>query len=242
MREQLLAYALRYEGSWPQIAAAIRNAEPWQPVSYDGRYVTVTDADYPARFRQLRYPPWVIFYAGNSDLWKQAGIAVIGARSTSAQGRECCRDITSILKEKYVIISGLAKGIDAIAHKEALDARTLAVIGCGIDVVYPRENAALYRSIKERQLIISEYPSHAKPFASHFPWRNRLIAALADAVVVIEAKERSGTMHTVNEALELSRPIYCAARSYLEKDYLGNALLLSQGAQPLWTREDVKEL
>ena len=225
MREQLLAYALRYEGSWPQIAAAIRNAEPWQPVSYDGRYVTITDADYPARFRQLRYPPWVIFYAGNSDLWKQAGIAVIGARSTSAQGRECCRDITSILKEKYVIISGLAKGIDAIAHKEALDARTVAVIGCGIDVVYPRE-----------------YPSHAKPFASHFPWRNRLIAALADAVVVIEAKERSGTMHTVNEALELSRPVYCAARSYLEKDYLGNALLLSQGAQPLWTREDVKEL
>ena len=144
MREQLLAYALRYEGSWPQIAAAIRNAEPWQPVSYDGRYVTITDADYPARFRQLRYPPWVIFYAGNSDLWKQAGIAVIGARSTSAQGRECCRDITSILKEKYVIISGLAKGIDAIAHKEALDARTVAVIGCGIDVVYPRENAALY--------------------------------------------------------------------------------------------------
>ena len=242
MREQILSYACRYEGNWQKIAAAIHHEEPWRKNNYTGNYVTIVDETYPQCFHQLRYPPWIIFYHGDLSLLDKKGIAVIGARHNSEMGKKCCEDIVRILKEKYVIISGLAKGIDAIAHQTALDERTIGVIGCGIDQVYPKENYFLYEQMARNHLILSEYPAHTKPFASHFPWRNRLIAALAESIIVVEAALRSGTMHTVNEALELSKPVYVVVRSYLEKIYLGNAHLLQQGAEPLFNSEDVKEL
>ncbi len=242
MREQILTYALRYGGSWVGIAQAIRQNESWRPSPYAGNYVTIVDDTYPCLLRQLRYPPWILFYQGDAGLLTQKGIAVVGARDHSGVGRECCRDVVRMVKDRYVVISGMAKGIDAFAHWEALDQKTIGVLGCGIDICYPKENAALYQRMRERQLLISEYPCGVKPYAAHFPWRNRLIAALADALLVVEARRKSGTMHTVNEAIALGKPVYCVVRSYLEREYLGNALLLSQGAIPLWTSEDAKEL
>ncbi|WP_075876178.1 DNA-processing protein DprA [Merdibacter massiliensis] len=242
MREQILSYAIRYEGNWQRIAMAIQRQEPWYPFRSAQKYITVFDAEYPKQFRHLRYPPWILFYHGDLSLLEAKGVAVIGSRVSSEEGRTSCQQIVGILKEKYVIISGLAKGIDALAHREALDQKTIGVIGCGIECVYPKENADLYARLAAQHLIISEYPGKTKPYAAHFPWRNRLIAALADSIIVIEAKVRSGTMHTVNEAIELSRPVYVVVRSYLEREYLGNALLLQQGAEPLFHAEDVQEL
>lgn len=242
MREQILAYALCYEGNWQRIAAAIHREEPWQRCFYQGDYVTIVDEDYPTCLRCLRYPPWILFYRGDRTLLNKKGMAVIGARNNSPIGKKSCQAIVEILKEKYVIISGLAKGIDAIAHEEALDHHTIGVIGCGIDRVYPRENDHLYAQMIHRHLIVSEYPGMTKPYAAHFPWRNRLIAALAEGIIVVEAKLRSGTMLTVNEALELAKPVYVVTRSFLEEEYLGNASLLQQGAEPLFNLEDVKEL
>ncbi len=242
MRDQILYYALLYHGDWNRIAKAISLNEQWRKIDYRGCYLTIADDGYPQCFRRLRYPPWILFYKGNMDLLNHKAVSVIGSRKASTEGKKAAQEIVDILKKKYVIISGLAKGIDAQVHHSALDRMTVGIIGCGIDRVYPAENVLLYEKMEQQHLIVSEYPGDTRPFAAHFPWRNRLIAAAGEALIVVEATVRSGTMHTVNQALELSRPVYCATRSFTEKIYTGNALLIQQGAQMLLNREDVEEL
>lgn len=242
MREQILAYAIRYRGDWSRIARAIQKQEEWQRVPCAFDYITIVDPDYPSLLRGLRFPPWVLFWQGDLRLLNRPAASVVGARQCSEEGKRSCQSVVGILKKRYVIVSGLAWGIDRFAHQSALDTGTIGVIGCGLDVVYPKGNAALYAAMRQRHLLLSEYPPGASPLAHHFPWRNRIIAALGVFLIVIEAKPRSGTMHTVNEALELSRPIYCVSRSYLEDTYTGTALLIAQGAGVLLNEEDVKEL
>lgn len=239
MREQILSYALKYRGEWKAIADAIAKREPWTSCPYHGTYITIVDDEYPEQLKRLRYPPWILFYAGNLSLLQQKGVALIGSRQYSAYGENMCRHTARILKQRAVIISGLAKGIDAIAHREALDGATIAVIGCGLDIIYPRENYALYEQMKQHQLVLSEYPAGIKPLAHHFPWRNRLIAALSQAVVVIQAKKRSGTLLTVNEALELSIPIYCIPYPFADPYGEGCNLLIAQGANILVDDRDI---
>ncbi len=137
-------------------------------------------------------------------------------------------------------MSGLARGIDGQAHRSALDQHTIAVIGCGLDVVYPKEHASLYAVMRKKQLIISEYPNGTKPYAYHFPWRNRIIAALSEAVIVVEARRRSGSLLTVNEALELDIPVYCVPHAYLDEAGTGCNLLISQGANILVDEDDLR--
>ena len=242
MREQILCYALRYHGDWSKIAKAIASDEEWRACTCAYDYVTLGEAHYPSAFLSLRFPPWIVFYRGSLQLGARAAVSVIGARRASHEGLRACARVTSILAQRYVIVSGLAKGIDACAHRCALPQGTIGVIGCGIDVVYPKENAALYAAMAADHLILSEYPPGTPPLAAHFPWRNRLIAALGSSLIVIEATPRSGTMHTVSEALSLSRPIYCLARSFLETTYTGNGLLIQQGASILTGEDDVKEI
>ncbi|MGX8851903.1 DNA-processing protein DprA [Amedibacillus sp. YH-ame10] len=239
MREAILYYAWKYDGDWKKIQRAMKNKEAWENVPYDGRYVTIVDEDYPKRLLDLEYAPWILFYEGDLSLCTKRSCGIVGSRIAEVKSMQYCTQVTNILKQKYVIVSGLAKGIDALAHKCALDASTIGVIGCGLQVIYPKENAQLYQCMRKHHLIISEYPPNSKPYAYHFPWRNRLIAALSDSIVVIEARKRSGTMLTVNEAISLDRAIYCVPHDFGSIDGVGCNLLISQGANILVDEEDI---
>lgn len=242
MRELILYYALTYGGEWHKITNAIKKNEKWNFVSYQGNYITIEDRGYPEKLRRLACPPWILFYEGNIDLLQRRGCGIVGSRCASINGIRNCSEITKVLKEKYVIISGMAKGIDAQAHCCALNDKTIGVIGCGLDVVYPKENVVLYQQMRKNQLLISEYPYGCKPLAYHFPWRNRIIAALSEAIVVVEARKRSGSLLTVNEALELDIPVYCVPYAFLDEAGAGCNLLISQGANILCDREDLADI
>lgn len=205
-REAILWYAIQYDGDWKKIGNAIKAHENYSIIHYPYAYITIMDDAYPDAFKRLRYPPWIIFYQGDINLLKEKGVGIVGARNCSTQALQNTDTIVQRLQSRYVIVSGLAKGIDARAHLNA--SKTIGVLGCGINVIYPKENTFLFEKMKKSGLIISEYPMHVKPLAYHFPWRNRLIAALSSNLVVIEATYKSGTMITVNECLELSVPIY----------------------------------
>lgn len=239
MRKQILYYALRYQGEWHQIAHAIERKEPWEEVAYAGHYVTLVEEHYPSALRRLQYAPWILFYEGNLALVNQRCVAIVGARDCDAYGEAMCRCICTQLKNRCVIVSGMAKGIDTCAHRESMDTQSIGVIGCGLNVIYPKENVWLYEQMKQRQLLLSEYPNNVKPLAHHFPWRNRLIAALSDAVIVVQARARSGTLLTVNEALALDIPIYCVPHSFMDERGRGCNLLISQGANILVDEEDI---
>lgn len=238
-RDAILWYAIQFQGDWKCIANALKSNLPYQKINIEYDFVTIVDKEYPDAFRHLRYPPWIFFYQGNILLLKQECIGIVGSRNCSDQAIKNTQIVVNKLKHKYCIVSGLAKGVDAYAHLSSLDRNTIGVIGCGIDQIYPYQNKDLYRKMQNTQLIISEYPMGVKPFAKNFPWRNRLIAALGNALIVIEATMKSGTMLTVNESIELSKPVYCLPTSFNESAYPGCNYLISQGAQILI---DEKEL
>ncbi len=228
-RELLISYSLYYQGEYKQIRKAITERKT-VPFSCCENAVTIFDENYPREFFDLRYPPYVLYYKGDLQLLKRKKIAIVGSRN-------CCdyaKEATERLAKRYsdrVIISGLAKGIDAIAHQNAH--MTIGILGCGIDRVYPYENRGLIRKISDRGLILSEYPGNAPPLNYHFPFRNRLIAALADTVYIMQAVERSGTMTTVNEALELGREVRVLPYSLFEECGIGNNRLIYEGATPI---------
>lgn len=242
MRKKLLAYAIKYGGEYHRMKKAIENEEEVKEVEFYGNYITILDENYPKQLLNLKHPPFVLFYEGNLSLLSKHSVAVIGSRKCSAYGMKMTKVVVDHLKSRCVIVSGMAKGIDAIAHKAALQNSTIALIGCGLNVCYPKENRHLFELLKKHHLVISEYPPNTLPLAHHFPWRNRLIAALSDAVVVIEAKKKSGTMFTVNEALDLNKTIYCLPYHYEEEEGAGNNLLIQQGAQILMEESDFDEI
>lgn len=242
LRYAILFYAIQYQGDWTRIAKAIKNKEPYTILNYPYAYVTIVDKQYPDCMKQLRYPPWILFYQGNLSLMEKKNIGIVGARYCSSQALKNTETIVNHIKEKYCIVSGLAKGIDAKAHFCSLDRQTIGVIGCGINKVYPKENAELFEIMKKKQLIISEYPMNVAPFSHHFPWRNRLIAAICCALVVIEAKEKSGTMLTVNECIELSKPVFCLPTAFENSSYRGCNVLISQGAHILIDENELNDI
>ena len=239
-KDQLLYYVLKYQGEYYKVKHAIEQNEPWFKVSYDDLYVTILDDYYPMKLRQLEQPPYIIFYRGNLSLMDREGVGVIGSRMPTTYGIQVTKDVVSVLKKKYVIVSGLAKGIDGCAHTKAIHNQTIGILGCGIDQYYPRENRQLQLCMEKEQLVISEYPRSAKPYAYHFPWRNRLIAALSKAIVVVEAGMKSGTMLTVNEALKYDIPVYCIPHSIYNQHGIGNNHLISQGAQIVTDMQDIE--
>lgn len=231
MREAILYYAFKYHGDWTKIAKAIQHKEAWFPIECKDKYVTIVDEYYPDAFRALRYPPWILFYKGDYSLIETRCIGVIGARICSKEALMNTERIVQVIRDECTVVSGLARGIDGCAHTYAK--KTIGIIGCGINRVYPKENTGLFQYMKEHQLVVSEYPDMTPPLARHFPWRNRLIAALSEPLVVIEAKYKSGTMLTVNEALALSKTIYCVPTAFQNTEYPGCNYLISCGAQIL---------
>lgn len=242
LREAILWYAIQYDGDWTKIANAIQKEEEFRIVEYPYSYVTIVDEEYPACFRCLRYPPWILFYQGHLEWLDSPCVGIVGARKCSYQALVNTETVVSYLKKKYVIVSGLAKGIDAQSHLSSLNAKTIGIIGCGIDGIYPKENRMLYSQMRKEQLILSEYPMGVDPLSWHFPWRNRLIAACVNSLIVIEATYKSGTMLTVKECIELGKPIYCLPSAFENKDYPGCNLLISQGANIICDEKDLAEI
>ncbi|MGN1343193.1 MAG: DNA-processing protein DprA [Traorella sp.] len=232
MRKQILYYALIYKGEYQQMKKAIEKNENWEEIDYSGNYITILDELYPKILFELEYPPLILFYEGNLSLLEKNIICIIGSRKCSAYASQSCFDLISNLPKEDVIVSGLALGIDALAHQRAIQLghKCIGVIGCGCNVVYPKHNKALYEEIKKNHLLISEYPNDVMPLAHHFPWRNRILACLGKKCYVVEAKSKSGTMVTANYALTLNREIIAFPYRYNDDFGRGCNELIEQGA------------
>ena len=240
MRDNMIQAAIKYEGNYEKIALAIKNQERFVTGRRSLEVITILDKEYPAALKQLRYPPFVLFYKGNPELLSQLAVSVVGSRQPESYGIEMTRKIVGNCNRKYVIVSGLAKGIDAIAHQEALNTqrKTIGVIGCGIDRIYPMENEHLYQQVSRYGCIVSEYPGFTPPRKHHFPFRNRLIAALSEKCIVTAATLKSGTMLTVNEAITLGKEVICIPYPIGSANGEGCNLLISQGASILTNAAD----
>lgn len=224
-KEELIALSYRYKGEVDKIYKAIKRKEKVEPLSCKN-CLTILDEDYPKELLDLEYPPVVLFYQGDLSLLRKQKIAVVGSRLPG----DYARNITEKLCEntEMVVVSGLAKGVDACAHRFAV--RSIGILGCGLDVVYPYENASLIEYMKQKQLVLSEYPPGTKPFGYHFPIRNRLIAALSKTIYVMEVKQRSGTMTTVEQALDLCRELKVLPFALNTDPLIYNNDLIEEGA------------
>ena len=197
------------------------------------KVLTILDGAYPQRLKEIYLPPIVLFYRGNLSLVNQRAVAVVGSRDHSKYAKNCIRElIPALVRDDIVVISGLARGVDTLAHEETLKANgsTIAIIGSGLDVVYPPENSKLYDVIAKRGLILSEYPLQCRPLKFHFPYRNRIIAGLSHGVCVIEAKEKSGSLITANLALSENREVFAVPGSIFSIHSKGTNSLIEAGA------------
>ncbi len=202
--------------------------------------IAAVEPDYPPLLAKLDPQPPIIITIGDNALLQTPAVAVIGSRNASAIGLRFARQIAGELGEAGLsIVSGLARGIDAAAHWGALESGTLAVLGGGVDHVYPSQNADLYTEIAQRGLLISESPIGYRATARDFPRRNRIISGLSLGVVVIEAAERSGTLITARYALEQNREVMAAPGSPLDPRTKGCNRLIRQGAALIETTQDI---
>jgi DNA processing protein len=197
---------------------------------------------YPPLLAELHDPPERLFVRGEVEALLEPGVAVVGARACSGYGAQVARSLARELASAgLVVMSGLARGVDGEAHRGALEGggRTIAVLGCGIDRDYPRSHAELARRVGMSGAVVSEYPPGVEPAPWRFPARNRIIAALARATVVVEARERSGALITADFALELGRDVFAVPGEITSGLSAGTNDLLRQGAAPLTSVRDV---
>lgn len=203
--------------------------------------ISILDDEYPIELKNCYNPPVLLFYQGNVDLLKRPKMAVVGARTASQTGTKSVQKIVSELGNQFVIVSGLARGIDTSAHISALKngGATIAVIGCGLDVHYPKENKLLQEYLGKNHLILSEYAVGEAPLKFHFPERNRIIAGLSQGVIVAEAKMRSGSLITCERALEEGRDVFAIPGNILDRKSDGCHHLIKEGAKCITSGMDV---
>ena len=200
----------------------------------DIKIINISDDNYPAKLKNIYAPPITIFAKGDISLLNSKSIAIVGSREPSKYGIYVAEKFSKELsKEGVTIVSGLARGIDTFAHVGALSSfgKTIAVLGSGIDVVYPKENAKYYREISEKGLIISEYIVGTAPESKNFPQRNRIISGLSDGVLVVEARKNSGTMITTDFALEQGKELYVIPGNITSNLSVGTNNLIKEGAK-----------
>lgn len=200
------------------------------------------DADYPARLRDIPDAPYGLYYLGRLPEARKKAVAVIGARYCSEYGRYMAGVFgRELAREGIQIISGMARGIDGISQGAALAAggSSFGVLGCGVDICYPSGNRELYERLKAEGGLLSEYPPGMQPRANLFPPRNRIISGLADAVLVIEAREKSGTLITVDMALEQGKEVFALPGRVTDALSRGCNGLIGQGATPAWSPGEV---
>lgn len=208
--------------------------------------LTPSDPGFPSRLINIYETPCALYIKG--DLGKiddEPAVAVVGTRDMTEYGAQAAFKISRDLAAAHVtVVSGMAAGIDACAHKGALASggRTVAVLGCGVDVVYPSGNRNLYEAISKMGVLLSEYPPGTKPIGHHFPWRNRIIAALSLGLLVVEAPEKSGALISASYALEQGKDVFAVPGSIFHPNAKGTFQLLKDGASPVSCAEDILEV
>jgi DNA processing protein len=204
------------------------------------RFIGLDEPDYPPLLRHIDQAPPLICLKGRADLFAKPAVAMVGTRSASALGRKFARELGLALgRAGLLVVSGLARGIDTVAHEASLDTGTVAVLAGGIDVVYPPENAALYEEIAERGVLATEMTPATVPRAESFPRRNRLISGLSLGVLVVEAALRSGSLITARFAAEQGREVFAVPGSPLDPRCGGTNKLLRDGATLVTAPGDV---
>ena len=205
-------------------------------------FLMYEDALYPKRLKEIYLPPVVLFYKGRLELFNRLSIGIVGARNHTPYSKEALEYLLpDILERKVSIISGLARGVDSLAHQLTLDLKgeTIAVIGNGINICYPKENQSLYDAIGKKGLILSEYPLDSPPLKFHFPYRNRIIAGLSHGLCVIEAKMHSGSLITANVALSENRQVFALPGNITSEYSKGTNELITAGAFPIRNANDI---
>ena len=200
--------------------------------------------DYPPRLKQISDPPPVLYYAGTILPGDECSVAIVGTRNPTSYGRDAAAALGSDLASAGItVVSGLALGIDGVAHRAALDAggRTIAVVAGGLDSVYPKEHSALFRQIQGRGAVVSEHPLGVRPDARNFPRRNRLISGMTLGTLVVEAAEGSGTRWTVQQALEQDREVFCVPGSIFSPASRFTNRMIKEGAKLVADYTDVLE-
>ncbi len=212
-----------------------------------GAYILTIDSEgYPKKLKSLPFPPYVLYVKGKFKLNDEMpAIGVVGTRHTSEYGDEITNKFSfELAGEGFLIVSGLAIGVDALAAKSAIRAggATVAVLGCGIDVDYPKPNRVIRKYIEEFGAVITEYPPGASPLPAHFPERNRIIAGLSDCLLVTQAPERSGALITARYAYDIGREIFCVPASVYEYKSAGGNELIRLGASSVTKPQNIIEL
>ncbi len=208
-------------------------------------FVGITNPDYPQQLKSIFDPPTVLFVSGTLPDPDLPCVSIIGSRHCTEYGKTVSHELAKYLAQHGVaVVSGMARGIDSMAHKGALEGGgiTVAVLGCGVDVCYPPENKALRDRIRDNGCVISEYPPQTQPMPGFFPARNRIISGLSSAVIVTEAAKRSGTLITVSAALEQGRDVMAVPGNITSKLSGGTNELIKDGAIVLSEYADVLRL
>lgn len=207
--------------------------------------ISIKDKKYPQMLKNIYDPPISLYIRGNKEILNYNSIAVIGCRDCTQYGKNVAQELAyNIAKQEINIVSGLAKGIDAAAHESAIlsGGKTIAVLGNGLDMIYPKENISLAKEIlKTGGAIISEYPLGEKPQRQNFPERNRIVSGMSKGVIVVEAKEKSGTLITVDFALEQGRDVFVVPGNINQETSKGTNELIKQGAKLITSYKDVIE-
>ncbi len=243
---------VQVKGVSPGLAQAIKNFDDWprwdavleRLVNLGGEIITCADSRFPAALRQIPYAPPFLFVKGTLLPQDEMAVAVVGTRKPSYYGRKASyRLATDLCRHQVTIVSGLARGIDTAAHQAAVDCggRTLAVLGCGLDIVYPPENRDLYRLIPLQGALISEFLLGTPPESRNFPIRNRIISGLSRGVVVVEAGIKSGTHITANYALEQGREVFAVPGPIDLPGSIGPHRWIQQGAKLIREAADILE-
>lgn len=242
--------AWRDAGLEPAVAAKLERArgeiDPTQELARLAKaevsVLTWADAGFPPLLRQIPSPPICLYMRGSMEASDELAVAMVGTRNATAYGRSVTRRLASDLAAGGVtVVSGLARGIDAAAHRAALEVggRTIAVFGCGLDIVYPPEHRRLAEEVTARGALLSEYPLGRQPAADQFPVRNRLISGLSLGVVITESRERSGALITAEFAGQQGRDVFAVPGSILNQSSAGPHRLIQDGAKLVMGVEDI---
>jgi DNA processing protein len=226
----------------PELFKRVSETLSW--IGRKGYFVlTVDDPEYPETLREIFDPPYVLYGAGRPEVLREPAVAVVGARRPTPYGRAVAEKLgRDLAASGLVVVSGLARGIDSIAHWGALESgRTVAVLGSGLDDVYPPENKGLFRKVAETGAVITEFPPRMPPLGFHFPLRNRIISGLSLATLVVEATRQSGSLITARLALEQNRDVMAVPGNLTSELSRGANWLIKSGAKLVETWEDVVE-
>ena len=229
--------------SFERVHTGVSLEQVWERIQSLGVSVlTWEDAGYPAHLKEIEQPPPILYVRGSllpEDDW---AVAIVGTRRATAYGRQVAEEFATALAHSGItVVSGLARGIDSIAHQAALNAggRTLAVLGSGVDLVYPPENRRLAEQVIQHGALVSDYPVGTQPDGINFPPRNRIISGLSRAVIIVEAGITSGALITANFAAEQGRDVFAVPGSINAPQSQGTNRLIRDGAQPLLDPQDV---